>query len=97
MNDLTSNITFAARWISNLSLLTVVFACLALWGSIALLFTPPTHSPDSIVHWGIRYEGNARTQRFPVNISPFWLPVGLGMIMCGVGFATLIQTIRKQK
>ena len=95
MKDPTSNVTFAAQWISNLSLLAVIFACLVLWGSIALLFTPSLNSPDSAFHWDIRYEGDSQAQHFPANLSPFWLPIGLGVIMCGTGFATLARTVKE--
>jgi hypothetical protein len=96
VKDLTSNVTFAARWISNLSLLAVIFACLVLWGSIALLFTPPSYSPDPAVQWEIRYEENSQVRRLP-DLSPFWLPIGLGLIMCGMGFVTLVQTARERE
>ncbi len=93
---MTGDIPPATRWISNLSLWAVIFACLVLWGSIALLFTPPVYSSDPAAHWETRYEGNTQARHFP-DLSPFWLPIGLGVIMCGVGFATLARTIRKRE
>ena len=95
--DLASNAAHAARWISNLSLLAVIFACLVLWGSIALLFTPPLYASDSAVHWEVLYAEDSQTRRFPDDLSLFWLPIGLGVIICGMGLATLAWTVRKRE
>jgi H+/Cl- antiporter ClcA len=97
MKELADNVGHVARWISNLSLLAVIFACLVLWGSIALLFTPPLHASDSTVHWEVQYTENAQAQHFPADWSLFWLPIGLGIIICCAGLATLVWTARKRE
>ena len=97
VKDLANNVAHAARWISNLSLLAVIFACLVLWGSIALLFTPPLHAYDPAVHWEVQYAEGSQARRFPADWSLFWLPIGLGIIICCAGFATLVWTTRKRE
>ncbi|MEE8389600.1 MAG: hypothetical protein V3S14_02240 [Anaerolineae bacterium] len=91
MKDPASSVTYVARWISSLSLLAVIFACLVVWGAIALLFTTPSYAPDSAVYWETQHEDTSQTRRFPAEQLLLWLPIGLGVIICGAGVASLAR------
>jgi hypothetical protein len=92
-----SSASYAARLASNLSLLTAVFACLALWGGIFLLFEYPPYQhsaasstddplpPNTATDWELTW----RSRQALADLLLFWLPIGLGTAACGIGVVTL--------
>jgi hypothetical protein len=97
METAASNVTYLARLGGNISLLAAVFACLILWGGIALLLTHPspprasTLSPEEpvlpkpVAQW----DEASEARRSLADALLFWLPIGLGAIACAAGFVTL--------
>lgn len=92
-----SSASHVVRLASNLSLLTAVFACLALWGGIFLLFEYPPYqhgtasSADGPLplstagDWEITWQ----SRQALADLLLFWLPIGLGAVACGIGVVTL--------
>jgi len=97
MSSTANGAVSVARSIGNLSLLAAIFACLALWGGVALLLTHSSRPQASAAPADAatlprpvaRWEEASQARRALANLLLFWLPIGLGAIACGAGVATL--------